>query len=410
MRTLRLNAYRSAAGPSRFVSWAVVALLTLNVTGGCSRNPDSAGGTSAAEPGPPASAAAPLIRLSAEKMQRAGIATEPVSRSEFRHTRDFPGTVEPNLHALADITTLVRGRVMDVYGDLGKQVAAGEILAVLYSSDLGMAQSAYLKAKARLFVAERAYQRAEALLQEKVIGVAEAQRREGDMISARAEEREARDRLKLLGMTEELIKTLGQEQTIKSYVPIVAPFAGRIIARDLTKGEVVETATRLFQVADLSQVWVTANIPERDIPFIHSDQGRHSQAVEVRVKAYPEHVFPGTITYVGDVLDPATRTMRLRIELDNPDGKLKPQMFATVRVYGEADGDTLTVPDAAVQRDRERQFVFIQRDPHAFEIRDVQLGESNGQRVTILGGLQEGERVVTKGAFVLKSEVFGGQG
>ena len=343
-------------------------------------------------------------------MQRAGIATEPVSRSEFRHTRDFPGTVEPNLHALADITTLVRGRVMDVYGDLGKQVAAGEILAVLYSSDLGMAQSAYLKAKARLFVAERAYQRAEALLQEKVIGVAEAQRREGDMISARAEEREARDRLKLLGMTEELIKTLGQEQTIKSYVPIVAPFAGRIIARDLTKGEVVETATRLFQVADLSQVWVTANIPERDIPFIHSDQGRHSQAVEVRVKAYPEHVFPGTITYVGDVLDPATRTMRLRIELDNPDGKLKPQMFATVRVYGEADGDTLTVPDAAVQRDRERQFVFIQRDPHAFEIRDVQLGESNGQRVTILGGLQEGERVVTKGAFVLKSEVFGGQG
>lgn len=408
---------RRALNPFSAILCLGLSLMALAL--GCTRSPEPpTDSSSAATSATPAAAAVPsssspapvVVALSEQKLQRAGIAAEPAARTEFRSTRDFPGTVEPNLHALADITALVRGRVMDVYGDLGKQVATGEILAVLYSSDLGMAQSAYLKAKARLFVTERASQRAQALLQEKVIGIAEAQRREGDMISARAEEREARDRLKLLGMTDDILKGLDRDQQIKSYVPIVSPFAGRIIARDLTKGEVVETTTRLFQVADLSQVWVTANIPERDIPFIHADQRGHMQQVEVHVKAYPDRVFPGTITYVGDVLDPATRTMRLRIELPNADGKLKPQMFATVRVYGDAESDRLTLPEAAVQRDRERQFVFIQRDAQHFEVRDVETGASNGQRVTILNGVQPGEPVVIKGAYVLKSELFGGQG
>lgn len=397
------------------VVWALSVLAGLVLAAGCTENPDpatvAASSQPAESPQPPTAlpASTPLIRLSKDKMERAGIQIETVARSEFRHTRDFPGTIEPNHHTVADITALVRGRVMDVYGDLGKHVAAGEILAILYSSDLGMAQSAYLKAKARLFVADRSYQRAKALLEEKVIGLAEAQRREGDLISARAEQREARDRLKLFGMTDELIASLDRDQTIKSYAPIVAPFAGRIIARDLTKGEVVETTSRLFQVADLSQVWVTANIPERDIPFIHSDQNRHAQKVDVRVKAYPDQVFPGTITYVGDVLDQATRTMRLRITLENPDGKLKPQMFATVRIYGETVSDKLTVPEAAVQRDRDRLFVFVQHEPLAFEVRDVFVGESDGHRVMIAEGVQEGDRVVTKGAFFLKSELFGGQ-
>ena len=229
------------------------------------------------------------------------------------------------------------------------------------------------------------------------------------MISARAEKREAHDHLKLLGMTDELITGLDHDQQIKSYVPIVAPFEGRVIARNLTKGEVVETTEQLFQVADLSNVWVTANIPERDIPFIHEDDSVGNQPVEVRVKAYPDQVFPGKITYVGDVLDSATRTMRLRIELSNPQGKLKPQMFATVRVYADPEPDRLTVPESAVQRDRERQFVFVQREPGAFEMRDVRVGESNGRIVTIVDGLQDGELVVTRGAFVLKSEVLGGQ-
>lgn len=298
---------------------------------------------------------------------------------------------------------------MDVYADLGQQVKGGDLLAILYSGELGMAQSAYLKADAKLYVAERSYERAKMLLAEKVIGLAEEQRRKGELLTTQAEKREARDRLELYGMSDDQIRKLDRDHTIRSYVPIVAPFDGRVIARNLTKGEVVETTEKLFVVADLSVVWVLANIPEKDIPFIRPDAAATAQPVDILVNAYPDEVFHGKITYVGDVLDVATRTMNLRLELPNPDKKLKPEMFATIRVWSDPEPNVLMVPERAVQRDRERRFVFVQREPNVFEARDVRLGPSNGRDVKVLDGLLEGETVVTNGAFVLKSELFGEQ-
>ena len=356
---------------------------------------------------PPApSSDSSLVRLTIEEVKTAGIVVQPVARAEFRTTRDFPGTVEPNEHALAEITTLVRGRVIDVYADLGREVKSGALLALLYSSELGMAQSAYLKATAKLNVADRAFRRAELLLKEKVIGLAESQRREGEMLSLRAERQEARDRLLLLGLTDEDLRNLDRNHTIRSHVPVLAPFDGRVIARNLTKGEVVETTEKLFVVADLSDVWVTAVIPEKDIPYIRPDLTGTGQSVEVHVAAYPDQTFQGRITYVGDVLDPATRTMRLRLELPNPERKLKPAMYASVRVYSEPEPNVLLIPEGAVQRDRDRHFVFVQRDGAVFEVRDVKLGNSNGRDIKVLDGLLEGESIVTKGSFVLKSELL----
>jgi cobalt-zinc-cadmium efflux system membrane fusion protein len=354
---------------------------------------------------PPAAAAAGTVRLSAEESSRIGIAVHPVAPSEFRTYREFPAIVQPNQRAMADITTLVRGRVVDVYVDLGQQVEANALLAILYSSELGLAQSAYLKAKAKLHVAEQAYARAKFLLREKVIGEAEAQRRQAELLSMQAEAHEARDRLRLLGMDNDEFRRLDRMREIRSHVPIVAPFAGRIIGRNLTRGEVVETTEKLFVIADLSEVWVQANVPERDIPFVHSVHASGGRQAEVRINAYPKEFFKGTITYVGDVLDPATRTMQLRLELPNADGRLKPEMFATIRLLSEPQPDRLAVPDAALQRDQDRTFVFVQRDAETYEVREVQVGESNGTFTIILGGLSEGDPVVTHGAFVLKSEL-----
>ncbi len=377
-------------------------LLILQAALGCEGPPPNATGAN-----PPApSADSSLLRLTAEEVKTAGLVVQPVVRGEFRTTRDFPGTVEPNEHALAEITTLVRGRVIDVYADLGREVKSGALLALLYSSELGMAQSAYLKATAKLNVADRAFRRAELLLKEKVIGLAESQRREGEMLSLRAERQEARDRLLLLGLTDEDLRNLDRNHTIRSHVPVLAPFDGRVIARNLTKGEVVETTEKLFVVADLSDVWVTAVIPEKDIPYIRPDLTGAGQSVEVHVAAYPDQIFQGRITYVGDVLDPATRTMRLRLELPNPERKLKPAMYASVRVYSEPEPNVLLIPEGAVQRDRDRHFVFVQRDQAVFEVRDVKLGHSNGRDIKVLDGLLEGESIVTKGSFVLKSELL----
>ena len=189
---------------------------------------------------------------------------------------------------------------MDVYVDLGQQVKGGDLLAIMYSSDLGMAQSAYLKARAKLYVAERAAERAKMLLREKVIGLAESQRRQGEMLSLRAEKREAEDRLRLLGMTEELITKLTDEQKILSYVPITAPFDGRVIARNLTKGEVVEVTDKLFTVPTCQRLGGPADIPERTfpsfarIPRLLTRPG-WTISVEVLLTAYPDEVFHGKV-------------------------------------------------------------------------------------------------------------------
>ncbi len=387
-------------------------LAVLCLSAGCNNN---GAAEEAAQKKPERTrSASGIVHLTAEEIKTGDIVVHRATKGEFTVHRDFPATVVPNHHATADITALVRGRVVDVYADLGQQVKAGDLLAIMYSSELGMAQSSYLKAVAKLYVAERAYERAEMLLKEKVIGLAESQRRQGDMLSLRAEKREAQDRLRLLGMSEEHIKQLDKEQKILSYVPITAPFDSRVIARNLTKGEVVEVTEKLFTVADLSEVWVLANIPEKDIPFIRSvSQATGSQTsavdqlVEVLLTAYPGEVFHGRVTYIGDVLDVATRTMNLRLELPNPDRKLKPHMYATIRVHSLPERNVLLIPEQAVQRERDRRFVFVQRDATTFEARDVSLGEANGELVKVLDGLREGEPVVMKGAFILKSELFG---
>jgi cobalt-zinc-cadmium efflux system membrane fusion protein len=378
--------------------------LMLGLVGielGCDATPNDVAASKSPAAAPTASG---RVSLSAEESARIGLVVQPVSRSDFRIHREFPGTVRPNQHNMAEITTLVRGRVVEVYGDLGQEVKANAPLAILYSSELGLAQSAHLKAQAKLHVAEQAYNRAKFLLQEQVIGEAEAQRRHAELLSSQAEAHEAEDRLKLLGMNDEEFRRLESTRRIRSVVPIVAPFAGRIIGRKLTRGEVVETTENLFVIADLSQVWVQANIPEKDIPFVHSIHATGGTQAEVRV--YPGEVFKGTITYVGDVLDPSTRTMQLRLELPNGDGRLKPEMFATVRLFSEAQPDRLFVPEAALQRDQGKTFVFVQRTATEYEAREVQIGESNGTHTSILTGLTEGESVVTHGAFVLKSELF----
>jgi membrane fusion protein, heavy metal efflux system len=347
-----------------------------------------------------------LVRLPLDEVTRSGVTVEPVGRMVFRTYRTFPGVVRPNENALANITTLVRGRVAEVHADLGQMVKANQLLAVLHSGDLGLAQSAYLKARARRHVAEQAYQRAQFLFQEKVIGQAEAQRREGEMISIRAEAQEALEGLRLLGMDDKQIRSLERTQTIRSQVPIVAPFAGRVIVRDLTKGELVETTHKLFVVADLSTVWVVANVSEKDVSYVQRATTVLNQPVEVFVTAYPDEVFQGAVAYVGDVLDTATRTMQVRLVLDNSKGHLKPEMFATIRISSEAASDVLVVPEAAVQHDRDRSFVFVQKEPGVFEARTIKLGEKNGTSAEILEGLREGETVVKEGAFTLKSELL----
>ena len=377
---------------------AAVLLVALAFAGfaACDRTPDQVPETKKAvvadRPG--------VLHLTSEELARTVIEVTPVARGQLLVPREFPATVQPNENELAEVTTLIRGRVVKVYVDVGQDVKKDALLALLHSTDLGVAEGAYLKSAAKLHEAKLAYERARDLHEQKVVSLAELQRREATMKTAQAEAREARNRLELLGIPRQEVERLDREQTIKADVPLRAPFDGRVIMRNITRGEVVEAQQKLFTVADLSDVWVVGNVPEKDVQFIRKDQ-----KVDVIVSAYPHAIVPGTITYIGDVLDPATRTMRLRVTVLNPARLLKPEMFATVRVYAVPTPDAMTVPLAAVQNGPTGKMVFVQRGTNDFEVRTVKVGSEQGEVVTVLEGVSAGEQVVTKGSFVLKSEL-----
>jgi len=373
-----------------FVAFVLAGLL------GCERTPDQA-----AEPKKPVVAERPgVLRLTAEELSRTAIEVAPVARGALLVPRQYTATVQANENELAEVTTLIRGRVEKVYVDVGQDVKKDALLALLHSTDLGVAEGTYLKSAARLHEAKLAYERAKDLYEQKVVSLAELQRREATMKTAQAETREARNRLELLGTPRQEVERLDREDTIKADVPLRAPFDGRVIMRNITRGEVVEMEQKLFTIADLSDVWVVGNVPEKDIQFIRKDQ-----KVNVIVSAYPHAIIPGTITYIGDVLNPATRTMRLRVTVSNPDRLLKPEMFATVLVYAAATPDALTLPIAAIQNGPTGTMVFVQRGTNDFEVRPVKVGSEQGEVVTVLEGVSAGEQVVTKGSFVLKSEM-----
>lgn len=354
----------------------------------------------APQAGKPASRVADgLVQLTDAEIVRAGIEVMTVKKEPFTFHRQFPATVQANENELAEVTTLIRGRVVEVLVDVGKDVKKGERLALLDSADLGMAEGAYLKAAAKEHEAQLAFERAENLHTHRAISLAELQRREAEMKTARADVREASHRLELLGLPAQERQRLEREQTIRSDVAIRAPFAGRVIMRNITRGEVVETSRHCFTVADLSDVWVVANVPEKDVRFI-----RPKDQVHVMIPAYPHGLFSGTVTYISDVLDPATRTMRVRVTVRNPDRTMKPEMFAMVRVFSSPQPEALAVPLTAVQQDGTGALLFVRQPDNRFESRRVVLGDELDGKTIVLEGLREGEEVVVKGAFAIKSE------
>lgn len=363
---------------------------------GCDRDP-----VAPPAPGRPADRAANgVVHLTEAEVVRAGIEVVPVKKEPFTLHREFPATIHANENELAEVTTLIRGRVVEVLVDVGKDVKKGERLALLDSADLGMAEGLYLKTAARQHEARLAYERATNLHEHRAISLAELQRREAEMKTAQADAREAMHRLTLLGVPDQEIQRLEREQTIRSDVAIRAPFAGRVILRNITRGEVVETSRHCFTIADLSDVWVVASVPEKDVRFIHPDM-----TVHVVVAAYPHDLFSGRMTYISDVLDQATRTMRIRVTVPNPERVLKPEMFAMVRVDASPEPDVLAVPLAAVQQEGGGTVVFVRQSEQRFELRRVRLGEEQDGRVIVLEGLRDGEGVVVKGAFAIKSEL-----
>lgn len=343
-----------------------------------------------------------LVQL--KSTETANIRIEEVSLRSLENVLQVPGNVQFNENKLAHVGSRVPGRVVEVRANLGDKVKQGDSLAIIDSTELGTAQSEYLKAKANFLAQEKAYERAKKLLEGKAISLGEYQKREAEYMTVRAEFKAAEDKLHLLGLSEAEVKHIGSEHVINSKVAVRAPFSGTVVERHATLGEVIEPAANLFTLADLSTLWVIADLPEKDITL-----AKTGLPVEIKVSSYPDEVFKGTVAYIADQIDPSTRTVKVRTEVDNSLGKLKPEMFATIFITTQIMSDVLAIPQEAVQTDGNKKIVFIDKGNGGFEKREVSLGNQVDSFYQVVSGVKPGERIVTKGSFLLKSEAEKGE-
>lgn len=307
------------------------------------------------------------------------------------------GTITYDANRVSHIGSRTEGRIIALRADIGEQVRAGQTLAVLESPEVGQTRAEEHEAGALLAIAQENYAREQRLEQAGISSRKELLDAQAELRRAEAALRSARERLRVLGA--------GRGEG--SQFAITAPFAGVVVQRDASRGEMAAPSDQLFTVADLSRVWIELDIFERDLSRV-----ARGQPVTVTTTAYPGQSFPGRIVYIGQVLDTATRTADARVEVPNEDGMLKPGMFATARIQvGGGGAPVAVVPEAAVQELEGRQVVFVPGDrPGEFRAQPVEVGEpADSGRVVVRAGLKAGDRVVASGAFALRSELAKGE-
>ena len=302
-----------------------------------------------------------------------------VKESSVPISLTLPGKVMLNERRRTEITARLSGRVDKVSAFAGERVVGGQMLAQIFSQDFLTMQMEYLQA------AER------------------AQRLGGennDLSTAKTILLSARKKLEVAGLSENDLHQLEAAKEPMDFLPVRASFAGAVLNTEIMQGQFVEPGAHLFEIADLSTLWVLADIYEQDLSRVHKGMKAH-----VEVTPYPREMFPATVTEIFDVVDAQTRTVKARLEVKNPSGKLKPEMFASVHLTTELGGNTIKVPAGAILGETEKHFIFVAVNDSTFEKREVRTGAETRDIVEVLDGLATGERIVVRGGFFLKSEL-----
>lgn len=326
------------------------------------------------------------------------VKTMTVGQSEIREILRVPGSIQVDEQRVARLGASVTGRIHDIDAVLGQEVKRGQVLATLNSTELAINQLSYIKSLQQISLHTKAVERARLLLESDVISAAELQRREAELAAAQAELFAARDQLMVLGMSESAIKQLSRSGQMRSYSSVTARVSGTVISRKVNLGQVVQPAEELFIVADLSRVWAVAEVPEQQIELI-----QEGEEVNIEIPALGDKEITGKLIYVGDVVNPQTRTVTVRTEVDNPDGSIKPDMLVSMLVQSKPV-NRVAIPVKGIVRENDKDHVFVQIAPNKYRLREVVLGTQYRDIVAVTSGVVEGEVVVSDGAFHLNNE------
>ncbi|HEX9733770.1 MAG TPA: efflux RND transporter periplasmic adaptor subunit [Thermoanaerobaculia bacterium] len=344
-----------------------------------------------------------VVELPAEAVAGAGIRTEPVTERALAGELSTTGHVDFDQDRLAHVSPRITGRVHRVRAVLGQDVRAGDTLAEIDSIELGRAKAELLQARARQDLARTSYERERRLFEEGIVSDQEVQVAEAERREATAVLRTAEETLHLYGLDQRQVDALRYDDPKASVYPLQAPFAGTIVERHATLGELVTPERNLFTLAGLERVWIWIDVYQRDLGRVHLGDG-----VRARIDAYPDAVFVGEVSYLSSQVDADTRTVRARIDVPNPERRLRPGMFVQVELSDPhvEEGQTPrspVVPESAIQRDGDASFVFVAAGPNRFARREILTGRRSGGWVELLEGPEIGAEVVVEGAFLLKS-------
>ncbi|OYW35467.1 MAG: efflux transporter periplasmic adaptor subunit [Hydrogenophilales bacterium 12-61-10] len=336
-----------------------------------------------------------LLDLSDAEIHQAGIKVQKLDLQELADQITVIATIQANQDKLAHVAPRVPGRIVKVSASLGDRVKAGQALAMLDSIELGEARSSYLQAASEAAVAQAGFARAQRLNADSIIPEKDYLRARAEHEKARAALRASADRLRMMGVNPEKLSG--------SVFPLTAPFAGTVIEKKAVLGGLTQPDASLFTVADLSTLWIESDLFEKDLGKV-----RIGAQATVTLSAYPGEVFKGRLTYISSTMDKETRTVKARVEVPNLDGRLKPEMFATVAIGTGGSAKALLVPEEAVLLLQGQPTVFV-AESGGFEPRAVEVGEHAQGYAVLKSGVAAGESVVVSGAYALKARLLKSQ-
>lgn len=385
----------------------ILLAVVASVCSGCGRSPSAPANPAAVQAGP----------TTAESAANRAIETETITPQTIAGMINATGKILVPEDRIAVIGPVNQGRLVRLYAGQGSRVTKGQKLADLESADIGQAEADYLKALAdyenarrtsvaEIKLAQETYDRTKILYEKTIAPGKNLQSAEHDLEVAKASAASslagtkaaltaARRHLLVLGLKDSAIDALTTKSDVGAGFSLTSPISGIVVERTGTIGATVGTDANLFKIIDISRVWIDANVFEKDLARV-----KFGQEVRVRVPAFPAVTFTGRVILVSSVVDPDTRSIKIRTEVPNPDGRLKPDMFANVEILTDVNRSAISVPQSAVLEDSGKSIVFVAENA-GYKKRVVTPGIKGNDRVEIIDGVAAGDKVVVKGNYLL---------
>ena len=359
-----------------------------------------------------------LQRYTPSAAEWASLTIEPVTERPFRAEHVTEGKIAVDEDRSTPVFSPYAGRVTKLLARPGDSVIQGQPLFVIEAADTVQAQNDFVaaatglnKAKSQLELAQIQDKRAKDLFEGKAVPLKDYQQTQAALISAQNDLRSAeialeaaRNRLRILGLTDEAITAFQEKGIINREVTIYAPIAGTVVQRKIGPGQYVNAGASdpVFVIGDLSTVWLTAFVRETE-----SSNVAVGQEISFSVLAFPGRDITARINYVSAAIDPSTRRLLVRATVDNPGGSLKPEMFANVTIYSAGDHPAVGVPKQALIYEGDQVRVWVAHQDKTIELRQIKTGLANGDLVEVKGNLKPGEQIVTKGSLFIDRAASG---